>query len=135
MAERRPARRGLKRTRNGRTSDAGPAAESSPTAVALEALRTGVNPPIARTRKPEIPGESNMLIGDPDDNTLQNEYVGDETPGGSTPTPDQNDVDDIGRAYGLTEEDSGGALRSAWEVLHRRDLHRSELVAPRRPRP
>jgi hypothetical protein len=62
-----------------------------------------------------------------------NVYVGEETPGGSTPTPDQNGVDDIGRAYGLQEEDSG-ALRSAAEVLGRRDRHRDELQAPGRPR-
>jgi len=38
-------------------------------------------------------------------------------------------VDEIGRAYGLQEEDSG-ALRSAGEVLSRRDRHRSELRPP-----
>jgi hypothetical protein len=57
--------------------------------------------------------------------------VGEETPGGSTPTPDQNGVDEIGRAYGLQEEDSG-ALRSAAEVLGRRDRHRDELQPPGR---
>ena len=50
---------------------------------------------------------------------------------GSTPTPDQNDVDAIGRAYGLQEEDTG-RLQSAGEVLARRDRHRSELRAPSR---
>lgn len=74
-----------------------------------------------------------MRVGDPDDSWLLNEYVGEETPGGSTPTPDQNDVDAIGRVYGLQEEDSG-ALRSSAEVLARRDRHRSELRAPRGPR-
>ena len=34
-------------------------------------------------------------------------------PGGSTPTPDQNDVDEIGRAYGLQEEDNGSCARAA----------------------
>lgn len=73
-----------------------------------------------------------MCVGDPDDSGLANEYSGENTPGGSTPTPDQNDVDEIGRVYGLQEEDTG-ALRSAAEVLSRRDRHRSELRAPRRP--
>jgi hypothetical protein len=106
----------------------------SPTAVAAEALRTGILPRVAR-RGPELSREDvTMLVGDPDDHSLANEYVGEDTPGGSTPTPDQSNVDDIGRAYGLQEEDSG-ALQSASEVLARRDRHRSELRAPRRPQP
>jgi hypothetical protein len=73
-------------------------------------------------------------VGDPDDSTLANEYVGEETPGGTTPTPDQNGVDEIGRVYGLQDEDNG-ALRSAAEVLSRRDRWRSELMPPRKPQP
>jgi hypothetical protein len=72
-----------------------------------------------------------ILVGDPDDDTLTNEYVGEETPGGNNPTPDQSAVDEIGRAYGLQDEDSG-ALRSAAEVLARRDRRRDELRPPRR---
>jgi len=103
----------------------------SPTAVALEVLQSGVVPS-ASVEPPAIPGEVDaILVGDPDDDFLSNEYVGDETPGASTPTPDQNGVDDIGRAYGLQEEDSGG-LRSSSEVLARRDRHRFELIPPRR---
>jgi hypothetical protein len=99
--------------------------------VAAEALRTGIVRGALR-RRSEIPREDEILVGDPDDRTLANEYVGDETPGGTSSTPDQSNVDDIGRAYGLQEEDSG-ALRSGSEVLARRDRHRSELRAPRRP--
>jgi hypothetical protein len=106
---------------------------NSPTAVAAEALRTGVLPRHAR-RVAEVPREGEtMLLGDPDDRLLANVYVGEETPGGSTPTPDQNLVDDIGRAYGLQEEDTG-VLRSAAEVLARRDRRRDELQPPGRPR-
>jgi hypothetical protein len=72
-------------------------------------------------------------VGDPDDDALANEYVGENTPGGSTSTPDQSNVDDIGRVYGLQEEDAG-ELRSSREVLARRDRRRSELQPPRRPR-
>jgi len=105
----------------------------SPTAVAAEALRTGILPMASRRIRSEIPREDEtMRVGDPDDHTLANEYVGEETPGGTTPTPDQNGVDDIGRAYGLQEEDSG-ELRSAGEVLAGRDRRRPELVPPRRP--
>ena len=105
----------------------------SPTAVAAEALQTGWLPRTPRPRD-EIPHESETIrVGDPDDRSLANEYVGEETPGGTTPTPDQNSVDDIGRAYGLQDEDTG-ALRSAAEVLTRRDRHRPELRPPRKPR-
>lgn len=106
---------------------------ASATAVAAEALRTGVIPLLAGRRREEIPHESQRIrVGDPDDRDLANEYVGEETPGGTTSTPDQNSVDDIGRAYGLQEEDTG-ALRSAAEVLARRDRHRQELQAPPKP--
>jgi hypothetical protein len=105
----------------------------SATAVAAESLRTGVMP--AHARPEQIPGESETIrVGDPDDDALANEYVGDETPGGSASTPDQNDVDEIGRVYGLQEEDSG-SLRSGAEVLERRDRKRTELQAPSKPRP
>jgi len=105
----------------------------SPTAVAAEALRTGWLPRTMPVRD-EIPREGETIrVGDPDDRTLANEYVGEETPGGTTPTPDQNGVDEIGRAYGLQEEDTG-VLRSAAEVLTRRDRRRSELRPPRKPR-
>ena len=104
---------------------------SSPTAVAAEALRTGVIPGAARRRRPDIPSEDEILVGDPDLDLLANEYGGEETPGGSSPTPDQNDVDAIGRAYGVAEEDSG-TLRTASELLARRDRHRPELTPRRR---
>jgi hypothetical protein len=108
--------------------------ERSATAVAAEALRTGVLPAAGR-RRDEIPREGETIrVGDPDDDSLANEYVGEETPGGTAPTPDQNSVDDIGRVYGLQEEDTG-ALRSGAEVLDRRDRHRGELQPPRKPSP
>jgi hypothetical protein len=105
----------------------------SATAIAAEALRTGILPVTARRRE-AIPRDEAIQVGDPDDSTLDNEYGGEETPGGSSPTPDQNGVDEIGRAYGLQEEDNG-ALRSAAEVLARRDRRRSELMPPRKPQP
>ena len=104
----------------------------SPTAVAIEALRSGVVPLRGWRRRESIPHEDDLIcVGDPDDQGLANEYVGDETPGGSASTPDQSLVDDIGRAYGLQEEDEG-ELKSAGDVLTRRDKKRSELVPPRR---
>lgn len=107
----------------------------SPTALAAEALRTGVPPqPRAPRRLVEIPKDGDrLLVGDPDDSALNNAYVGDETPGGSTPTPDQDRVDDIGRAYGVQEAD-GGRLRATSEVLGERDRHRAQLDVPDRKR-
>ena len=114
-----------------RQQDADGRKQQSPTAVAAEALRTGVMPPTSR-REAEIPHANRILAGDPDDGMLANEYSGENTPGGSSPTPDQNDVDEIGRAYGLQDEDSG-ELHSGGEVLERRDRHRSELNPPAKP--
>jgi hypothetical protein len=109
------------------------AKEQSPTAVAAEALRKGVLPASSRT-KSALPHEDETIrVGDPDDDSLQNEYSGEDTPGGSTPTPDQSNIDDIGRVYGLQEEDSG-ALQAGGEILRRRDRHRPELKAPSKPR-
>ena len=55
--------------------------------------------------------------------------IHDETPGGSSPTPDQDRVDDIGRAYGVQEVDSG-ALRTTSEILDERDRRRALLEVP-----
>ena len=110
-----------------------PRPEVSPTAVAAEAIRTGVLPHVAARNRGEVLWEDEAIrVGDPDDRPFVNEYVGDEVPGGDSPTPDQNGVDDIGRAYGLQEEDTG-ALRSGAEVLARRDRRRPELRPPNRP--
>ena len=105
----------------------------SGTAVAAEALATGVVPLESVHRHPddmEIPGEDDLLrVGDPDSSVTDNAFVGDETPGGDMSTPDQNQVDDIGRAMGVQEEDSG-ALRTSAEILDARDQHRAQLEAP-----
>jgi hypothetical protein len=95
------------------------------TALTVEALRAGV---VAGRvfREPSVPRDTAILCGDPDDETLANEYIGEEVPGGSASTPDQNDVDEIGRLYGVQEEDSG-ELRTSAELLAARDRHRAEL--------
>jgi len=51
--------------------------------------------------------------------------VGDEAPGGDNPTPDQDIVDDIGRAVGVEYEDNE-ELKGADKVA-KRDRHRWEL--------
>ena len=86
-------------------------AQDSATAVAAEALRSGILP--ATRRRPEpIPHEGDTIrVGDPDDDVLANEYVGENTPGGSTSTPDQSNVDEIGRVYGLRDRRRAARFR------------------------
>lgn len=98
-----------------------PPHSTSPTEVAAEAIRSGILP---RARRAEIPGEDAILrSGDPDVDPLSNEYNGEEIPGASNPSPDRNDVDEIGRAYGMTEQDES-TLRSTEEILEQRDARR-----------
>jgi hypothetical protein len=51
--------------------------------------------------------------------------VGDEAPGGDNPTPDQDRVDDIGKALGVQYEDSEEL--KAGDKISERDRHRWEL--------
>ena len=98
---------------------------ASPTAVALEAMASGVFPDAPLLD--EIPGEDQGLrAGDPDIDPLENEFSGEEVPGASMPTPDQTNVDDTGRAYGLSDTDNGALVLGA-ELLERRDARRWEL--------
>jgi hypothetical protein len=53
------------------------------------------------------------------------ESSGEETAGGSTPTPDQDVVEEIGRAIGVTYHE-GEPLRAGWKE-EERDEHRWEL--------
>lgn len=97
------------------------------TGISVDTLRTGVYPGRAQE---QVPGEDDLLrAGDPDVDPLESLYSGEEGPGASQPTPDQNDVDAIGRYAGLSEEDDDDAhgLRSAEEVLEGRDVRRWEL--------
>jgi len=52
--------------------------------------------------------------------------IGDETVGGSAPTPDQDVVDELGAAVGLTYEDNE-PLRASEKVVEERDRKRWEL--------
>ena len=63
--------------------------------------------------------------GDVDVNLEQAYFSGDEAPGGDNPTPDQDIVDDIGRAIGIEYQDNE-ELRSSDKVADR-DKHRWEL--------
>jgi hypothetical protein len=69
---------------------------------------------------------SPVLTGGDVDANWQGAYaVGDEAPGGDNPTPDQDRVDDIGKALGVTYEDNE-ELKGADKIAER-DKHRWEL--------
>ena len=63
--------------------------------------------------------------GDVDANFENAYFSGDEAPGGDNPTPDQEVVEDIGRALGVEYNDNE-ELKSS-EKLSERDRHRWEL--------
>jgi hypothetical protein len=64
------------------------------------------------------------LFGGDLDATMDAGSSGDETVGGSNPTPDQDTVDELGEAVGLTFENSE---ELAGEKVYDRDTHRWEL--------
>jgi hypothetical protein len=66
-----------------------------------------------------------LTSGDVDADWESAEAVGDEAPGGDNPTPDQDVVDDIGRALGVEYEDDE-ELQGGAEISDR-DRHRWEL--------
>ena len=63
--------------------------------------------------------------GDVDVNVEDAYFVGDESPGGDNTTPDQDVVDEIGKALGVEYQDSE-ELRASDKVAER-DKHRWEL--------
>lgn len=64
--------------------------------------------------------------GDLDADWESADDVGDEAVGGHAPTPDQDEVDAIGRALGV-EQDEDGEVRTHEEILSKRDRDRWEL--------
>ena len=70
-------------------------------------------------------GGAALTAGDVDADWQSAEAVGDEAPGGDNPTPDQDVVDDIGRALGVEYEDDE-ELQGGAEIADR-DRHRWEL--------
>jgi hypothetical protein len=66
-----------------------------------------------------------LTAGDVDADWAAAESVGDEAPGGDNPTPDQDVVDEIGRALGV-EYDDDEELQGGDEIAER-DRHRWEL--------
>jgi hypothetical protein len=74
----------------------------------------------------QITGDLTALTGgDVDGDALDAATVGDEAPGGDNPTPDQDIVDEIGRAMGVEYQDNQ-ELRGGGE-FEERDRKRWEL--------
>src|SRR3984893_3918139 len=66
-----------------------------------------------------------ITAGDVDVDVEEGYFTGDEAPGGDNPTPDQDVVDDIGKALGVQYEDSE-ELKSSDKIVER-DRHRWEM--------
>ena len=66
--------------------------------------------------------------GDLDADRLRAWDSGDEAVGGSNATPDQDIVDEIGRALGV-EQESDAEVWTSHEILRERDRHRWEQEA------
>ncbi len=66
-----------------------------------------------------------LTAGDVDADWESAATVGDEAPGGDNPTPDQDVVDDIGRAVGVQYDDNEELKGEA--KIAKRDKHRWEL--------
>jgi hypothetical protein len=86
----------------------------------------------ARTGRAEIAeqlrerhGMEDVTGGDPDVDAVDAFFTGEEAPGGDNPTPDQDIVDDIGKALGVEYADNE-ELKAADKVTER-DKHRWEL--------
>jgi hypothetical protein len=88
------------------------------------AARTG-RAELAEARHDHLGMTPAITGGDVDVNIEQAYFTGDEAPGGDNPTPDQDVVDDIGRAIGVEYQDNE-ELRASDKVADR-DKHRWEL--------
>jgi len=101
---------------------------SPPSALDLErdatAARTG-HERLRETRDKHTDVDPAITAGDVDADWERAATIGDEAPGGDNPTPDQNVVDDIGRALGAEYQDDE-ELRGE-EKLTARDRRRWEL--------
>jgi hypothetical protein len=70
-----------------------------------------------------VPLSAVLTGGDLDADAMRAWDSGDEAVGGSVSTPDQDIVDDIGRALGV-EQDSDAEVWTSREILRERDRHR-----------
>jgi hypothetical protein len=80
---------------------------------------------LRETRREHNEVSPELTAGDVDADWEDAYSVGDEAPGGDNPTPDQDRVDDIGKALGVQYEDNE-ELKAADKITER-DKHRWEL--------
>jgi hypothetical protein len=80
---------------------------------------------MAEARRDHNEVSPEITAGDVDANWEDAYSVGDEAPGGDNPTPDQDRVDDIGKALGVQYEDNEEL--KAVDKIAQRDRHRWEL--------
>jgi hypothetical protein len=88
------------------------------------AARTG-RAELAESRHEHQGMPSSITGGDVDVDVENAYFTGDESPGGDNPTPDQEVVDDIGKALGVEYQDDEELKAS--DKVTQRDKHRWEL--------
>ncbi len=108
--------------------DPRPIVQSPPSSLDMNrrgtAARTG-RAEIAESREDHATMTPSITGGDVDASVEDAYFTGDEAPGGDNTTPDQDIVDDIGKALGVEYQDSE-ELRGSDKVADR-DKHRWEL--------
>jgi len=90
----------------------------------LQAARSGHDEQLSELHKRNVSGLE-LTAGDVDANWEDAYAIGDEAPGGDSPTPDQDRVDDIGKALGVQYDDDEELMGGA--EIEERDAHRWEL--------
>jgi len=80
---------------------------------------------LQEARREHTEAGPDLTAGDVDADWEDAYSVGDEAPGGDNPTPDQDRVDDIGKALGVQYEDNEELKAS--DKIAERDKHRWEL--------
>src|SRR5438034_887569 len=88
------------------------------------AARTG-REELADSRRKHKGMSPEIISGDLDVDVEDAYFTGEASPGGDNPTPDQDVVDDIGKALGVEYEDSEELKAS--DKVTQRDKHRWEL--------
>jgi hypothetical protein len=124
-AAKRVAKRKVAKTKAKSKARAGiPTLRTPPSSLDLDraasAARTGRR--VLDENRRRHPKMAALTGGDVDADMESAYFTGDETPGGDNPTPDQNDVDEIGHAVGL-EYQANEELKST-DKIDERDRHR-----------
>jgi hypothetical protein len=126
MAAKGSAKRVLRLDRERRTLREGD--ETPPSSLDMDrhasAARSG-RAEMEHSRREHRGMSSDITAGDVDVDVEDAYFTGEEAPGGDNPTPDQDVVDDIGRALGVQYDDNEELKAS--EKIVERDKHRWEM--------